>query len=793
MDTKTSCCALCSHLLPHFPIFDGEKGFCCAGCHAVFQILSSKNQLSNYEQHPLFQQALKSGLISNPVLLEQIRQNQIDLPDQEKHKLHLEIENMWCPSCAEIIRLILLQKKGIHACIVDYATDLASIEYYPRYISKDEILESIRSLSYQPAFLQDSKRKAVSTDLYLRFAIAVFCALNVMMFAYPLYATYFDEDPEGHGITFAWLSLTTSLPVIFYSATPILKRFFLSMKVGILGMEVLVVIGVSAAFVLSLYELLIGGTKVYFDSMTVIITFVLLGKIIETKAKFSAKDSLMRLNRSLPRKGRKRFSDGSERYIFVKEILPNDLIVVFSGEKIVLDGVIVEGEGYCDESFMTGEALPVTKCVEDLVLGGSILQQGRLIIKVSASLEQTALHKIIEMIEQDIGHKSTYVRYADHIVQWFVPLVVSIAILTALVCLFMEIADVNKTVTETAMKRAISILLISCPCAIGIAAPLAESHLMNGLLRLGAIVRNRGSLALLGDETTFIFDKTGTITKGSFTLVKGFEQLSHEQQAILKGLASQSNHLMAKAIAESLEVISIPLSQVVEHPGKGLIGQLNQDRYYLGSETFLKQQGIHIPQTENCQEEMTSDIYFAKNQSCLTILSLGDQIRGEAKEVIADLFPKKTILLSGDAERSVKAVAKACGFDEYYWGYHPLQKKEFVDQQRKQGEIVCVIGDGINDAPALTAANIGISVINATDISIQVSDILLTTDQLSVLSKIRALAKKGKRVIKQNLFWAFFYNLIGICLAINGTLSPIFASIAMVGSSLMVLFNAKRI
>jgi len=795
MTLSNTSCALCAIELPKHPIIEGDHAYCCAGCHAVFNILSSKNQLVNFEQHPLFQQALRSGLISNPALLEQIRRNRPDVPENELEKLHLEIQEMWCPACSEVIKLILLQQKGILNCVVDYSTDLAAIEWTPRYISKEKIFEIISSIGYRPQSFDSVDRKAVSSDLYMRFIVAAFCSINVMMFAYPLYAIYFNYDEQGYGGLFAWMSLIASLPVLGYSAVPIFRRFWVSLQVGLFGMESLVVMGVATAFGLSLYDLLTGGTKVYFDSMTVIIVFVLLGKIIEAKAKFSAKDSLFRLVRALPRRGRKQMADGSAQFVPIKEIELNDMLVAFSGEKIVLDGLLTKGEGTFDESLITGEAIPVVKQIGDPVFGGSILQNGSVTFSVKAKIEDSTLHKILGMIQLDIGHKTAYVRAADRIVCWFVPIVLSIALMTILYCLVFDVHDEGRSTLETAFVRAISVLLISCPCAIGIAAPLAESHLMSGLAALGAIVRNRGCLALLGQETIFVFDKTGTITEGCFTVLNGLENLTEHHKAILKGIASQSNHLMARAIAQAIDAPHGELDEVKEYIGKGLMAKLNDECYLLGSAAFLSQHQISLPPTsiDQAYHSIVSPIYFAVNGVCLATIVLGDRIREGSKELIQALAPVKTVLLSGDTQSAVESVAHFCGFSEWKYGHSPSEKQAYIESLRHQGHLVCMIGDGINDAPSLTSAHIGISVVTATDISIQVSDLLLTTDRLQVLSKIRALAKRGQKILQQNLFWAFFYNVVGIGLAATGILSPIFAAFAMVASSLMVLFNARRI
>ena len=279
-------CTLCGSSLPQYPIVDIESAFCCHGCHAVYQILSVKNELDDFREHAIFKQALRAGLISNPGLLSELKAKQMDKQSHSLEKVHLEIGEMWCPSCAELIRLVLLQEKGVVNCVVDYSTDLSVIEFSPFAISKDQIKTRIADLGYFPQTLDSPTRMAVSYQLYFRFIIAAFCSLNVMMFAYPLYATYFDFDDQGYGRLFSMLSLAASLPVVTYCAWPIFRRGWSGLLVGIVGMEALVSIGVFSAFFFSIYDLLLGGTQVYFDSMTVVVVFVLLGKIIESKAKF---------------------------------------------------------------------------------------------------------------------------------------------------------------------------------------------------------------------------------------------------------------------------------------------------------------------------------------------------------------------------------------------------------------------------------------------------------------------------------------------------------------------------
>ncbi len=777
-----------------------KKSFCCNGCLVVYQILSSQSSLENYENHPIFTQALEAGFISNPAL-KPLKKKETSTPQDEIQKIRFSILNMWCPSCAHIIAFFLMKEEGIIECNVDYSMDLASVHFSPRTMTKEKIFNTIIRLGYRPEFLDELKQGKVDRPLMLRFIIAAFFSLNIMMFAYPIYATTFTEgDGNGYAHLFAWLSLIGSLPVLLYSGWPIWKRSMIGLRTGFCGMDLLVSVGVAAATILSLYEMFHHRPNVYFDSLTVIIMFVLLGKILETRAKFKAKDALIDLSLCLPKKGRKLLANGEEAFCLIKDFSRDDLLSVKMGEKIALDGSVVEGSGQCDESLMTGESKPVFKHKGSSVISGSLLQRGSLIIRVTATEEHSTLHHIIEMISQDIDQKATYKRETDRIVKWFVPLVFFLAIATFAVCCFFEMMDKELSPFQTGLLRAISILLISCPCAIGIAVPLGEAYLINHLAKKGMIVRNRNCLQHLGNQSVFVFDKTGTMTEGKFLIHSGLESLSMDEKIFLKSLVQTSNHPIAMAIYQDLlcPLTAVQgdkvMQDIEEISGKGMIGFFEGVRYILGSANFIEELGLKIKATKyNSAETIATTVYFAKGIECLTAITLGDRIKKEAKHCIQKLKPAKTILLSGDSEEPVIKVARACGMDEWKFGHSPLQKKNVIDNLKKQGEIVAMFGDGINDAPALTAAHIGIAIFSASDTSIQVSDLLLTSDKLGTLPSLFSFAKRGKRVIKQNLFWAFFYNCIGLGVACMGLMTPLFSAIAMVVSSTIILINTQRL
>ncbi len=366
----------------------------------------------------------------------------------------------------------------------------------------------------------------------------------------------------------------------------------------------------------------------------------------------------MRLARALPRRGRKRFADGSQAFVPMKEILPGDILIICMGEKIVLDGTIIEGEGTCDESLLTGEVLPVSKKIGMGVLGGSFLQSGWIAIRATAAADQSLLHTMISSVEEDVSHKTSYQRAADALMPWFVPGVIVLAMALGLSSLAF-----NGTL-ETATLRTMLVLLIACPCAIGIAAPLAEAHLLNRLMALGAIVKNRGCLALLGRESVFIFDKTGTLTEGHFRVLEGLQNLQEEQLSILRGLCLQSTHAIACAIAQSIASPLLLLDRIEEKAGRGLQGTYEGQRYYLGSALFLEQNGIKAPSIpfSALQSQIITPVFFGSERGWLTTLLLGDQIREDAPSTIAALAPHPHFLCREILNPPFKPLLKLAGF-----------------------------------------------------------------------------------------------------------------------------------
>lgn len=755
-------CALCEQPLGQ----NTPEKFCCKGCEAVYEILSRQNSLDNRGEHPLFVQAVKYGVISNPAL-----RMKAGVPGKEHYAF--EIRGMWCPACATLITLLISDLPGVSGCHVDYMTDFAAIEFDPMQLSKERIRKTIEIFGYHCFELNDPKRKAREFSHYLRLAVAFFCAMNVMMFTYPLYTTFFDFDGEKMAPLLAWISLALTIPVVTYSAMPIYRRFALSIKQGQLGMETLVVIGIIASVTLSLIEIYRGTYHVYFDTVTMLITLLLLGKVIEQSAKFSAKEAWYQLHRSLPTKARTK----EGMIVPLRDVMEGDELLVLQGEKIPLDGIVLEGEGACDESSLTGEAMPIPKRRGDSVISGALLQTGTLHLRTVTTYEKSSMQQLLNSLEKDLRHKSETLTMADSISSLFTPVVLGIAFATVPLLISLDYS------WSESVLRSLAILLIACPCAIGIAAPLVESRLVHTFSKNGAIVRNRNLFKNLSQATLFLFDKTGTLTKGELQVVKGVETLSTDHQAAIKTLAMHSNHPVAIALQKAIPLHTRSLEHFSEKPGLGMEGVIDGKRYLIGSQLWMIEKKIP------CPEVITSNTvsHVICNDVWLTDIQCDDQLRSGA-----DSLPQRKILVSGDRKEAVMHSAFQLGFTEFHAEMTPHAKQELIKELQNQGETVVFVGDGLNDAPALTSADVGISVVSAADISFHVSDLYLLSGQLDQFQFLQKLSKKGELLKRQNYFWAFFYNTLGIPLALCGMLSPLFATFAMAFSTLIVLLNSMR-
>lgn len=762
-------CTLCQLPVVKGPLFEEERPFCCPGCLSVWRILDAKKELEKARGHPLVLEAARLGLISNPHLIEELNQQ------REGHALRFtfEVGDLFCPSCQDLIEWVLKRERGIKNARVDYATDVAIVEYFPSHISKGEILKLVTSLGYRAHSFDEPKARENRLSSLLRLGISAFFALNVMMFSYPLLITLFDTEGGDWGSLFAWLSLIFSIPVATYGGWPIYKRALYGSLKGFFGMEFLATLAIICAFSLSVWNLCHGSLHVYFDALTALVALLLFGRFLEQRGKFRTKEALVELHRSLPKRGR-RVTSGQIEYVPLKEVSVGDQIRVLQGERVPLDGVVVEGEALVDESMLTGEVMPIQKGVGQTITSGTIISYGWVAFSVTSSEKRSTLAEMVGQIESVLEAKARYRRSFDPIVTAFIPLLMLLGLSLLLLLPNGE-----------GLYRLLTLLLIACPCAIGVAAPLAESGLMKALLERGVIVRNRGALHYLGGEDLYIFDKTGTITEGHLSPLTPIE--TWDDRAILKSLCTFSNHPIAVSIAKKLfEVESAPLTTIQEHIGRGIEGAFGDRRYYLGSRRWFLELNLGPLPVE--EEHVEVLFYSGTVRSILLRDTLKSGVEDLVKNLGVDCW-----LLSGDRASVVENMGSDLGFSKAFGSKSPLEKQQLVNEVRNSGKVVAMVGDGINDAPALSGATLSFAPLTGADLSLHTSDFLLSGPSLTALIEARRLGNLGRRIVQQNLFWASIYNGVGILLAITGLLHPLYSTFAMTISSIIVLLNSRRV
>lgn len=774
-------CSLCSlKVTSHHYTYDDHL-FCCRGCMLVYQVLSEKSSLENYEKDPIFIAATQTGLISNPELLKKLHQSK----STDLTKIYFMIDNLWCPSCAQLINLFLETVNGVIKVFVDYATDIGFVEYDPKKTSKEELFQTIRAWDYIPKELEPNyniknRMKSFKT------AVAAFSALNVMMFSLPVY-THTSFGLINYSI-FNSLSFFFSIPLLWIWY-PYLKRSLKALSFGILSMESLVSISVISALSLSLLHLYQGINHVYFDSMSMLISLVSVGKLLESRAKYSANTSWRTLIQLQPQKVRVERENQEYEFIPVKDCTGEDRVVVGVGERVPLNAKILEGQASIDLSLLTGESHPQLVKVGDQIKGGALVTQGSLILSLSTD-RPSDVQRMIQVIERQFENKVQERSSLDRLVDYFVPSVLLLTSSTVLYGLY------NNWMGQDIYQIALSMLMISCPCSIGLAAPLVKSFFIHDSSREGVIIREPQAIEKLSQETDIVFDKTGTLTSGEYQISKVIGDISDEERGILYQMTSLSTHPAAKAVHQYLKKTSqgklatkLEVKEVVGCGIESILSDSNR-RFFLGSSSYIEM--ILNKKTKN--NESDSKVYFFNENRVITTFILKDSIREDADQFVKEVKSSAQVhLLSGDQKQPVEAIANELGIQKISSEQSPLDKKEYIDRLKGENKTILFIGDGINDALPIIEADIGIAISEGADVSLQVADVVLTDRFFSNLSNLRKRAQKCQRIIKQNLLWSFGYNGVGMILAMKGLLSPLHAVLIMAVSSLYVTFNAIRI
>lgn len=781
-----------------------EIFFCCHGCQGVYHALLDGGFSIFYDKRTDWE----PGPPETVHTTEELFKSSI-IKKENELEVTLLLTGIRCASCIWLVENYLKKKNGISYVRVNYATHKAKIRWDDT-TTLNEIITLLSSIGYSPLPANESSASSLVAkerkDYFYRFSIGMFFSMQVMMFTVALYAGYFQGMTEQLRNLFQWFAFIMATPVMFYSGYPFIINSIRAFRNKVLNMDTLVFLGSFSAYSYSIVAVFT-GRETYFDTSSMIITLILLGRFIETGAKVKAGNTIAKLLSLQPAQVRHITNFITENYInnryeiqtiSIESLQKNDYFEILPGSSIPADGIVVYGTSDVDESMLTGESVSVNKSIDANVFAGTINLNGKLAIKVIATGSNTKLSKIAEAVEEAQNRKAPIQNIADKVVGYFVPTIISIAAAT-----FIYWFQTDHQLTN-AIMTSISVLVIACPCALGLATPLAILIATGKTASLGAVVKSGDCLEILSKTDTVCFDKTGTITKGQLCIetITSIGMDSKKLLQIASSLEASSNHLIAKALINASEGHLLKTDQIKEHPGKGIKGNVDTQQVCIGNMSFMKDNNITISTKdinvfESLIKKGATVIAVGIDRKLSGFISLVDTLRDNAKNILSDLIIQNldTVVLTGDHLSAANHLADKLDIDKltFFSEKTPFEKANLLKRFKEEGRHTIMVGDGINDAPALTEADIGIAMGKGTDIAIESSDIVLLRENLSIIPELLKISKKTLQIIKLNLFWAFSYNIIAIPLAASGKIHPITSAIFMSISSLFVVFNSLRI
>jgi copper-exporting ATPase len=710
-------------------------------------------------------------------------------------KVILNIEGMTCSACSNGLEKFLSKQDGIISVSVNLVMATALIEYDEKLTVKD-LNRFVKEAGFKSLGEKKEKNNNANFVILIVFSILGIILMYIsmgQMFNLPIpNILNMVQNPKIYAISLMLLSLL----FIFYGFD-IIKNGFKNIVHKMPNMDSLVGVGVIVNFVYSLWntvQVFMGNTNLvhhlYFESSAIIILFVKVGRFIDKKNKDKAVDTIKNLVTITPKKGTI-LKDNKEIEVNINEIEKGDIVVSKPGEKIAVDGTIINGKTHTDESFITGESKPVSKSIGDNVIAGSVNYDGYIKYKAERIGKDSSISNIVTMVVEATNTKAPIARVADKISGYFVPTIFIIS-LVAFVLNLVLTTDINE-----AILALVSVLVVACPCALGLATPLAMVVAIGNCSKNGILVKSSEILEATNKIDTIVFDKTGTLTTGKMTIVDGV--YSKENLKILKSLEKNSNHPLAKSIYnDEKDIFSV--EEFKEEPGLGIKGKINGIQYFAGNYKYVEKMQVENKlkvEEEKIISKGESIVYLFNKKETLLIIGLADTIKKDVVKTVNELkkLDKKIFMLTGDNDKTAKIIAKQVGIENVISNVSPKQKLEKIKELNSNNNCA-MVGDGINDSPSLKTATIGISVENGTDISADSSDVILLNENMSNILKLFKIGKNTIRIIKQNLFWALFYNICMIPLATGLfpiSLNPMIASLAMTLSSLTVVLNSLRL
>jgi len=776
-------CTLCDLPTPDPPVSDADVDgtFCCRGCLEVARALDGVDADAADVDGP---EGVRSALGA--------AEGEADTEPDGAETAFVAVDGMHCATCEAFLETRATDTAGVVDAEASYPSNLVRLVYDPDHLGEDDLPPILDGAGYR-ARPVDAEGEDDTTETVGRLVIGGFFAMMTMawyvLFLYPTYLGLDVSllDVEGlAGQYLLWNVWLMTSVVLGYTGYPILRGAYVSLRAGRPNMDLLVALAAGTAYVYSTTTLLLGGTEVYFDITTVVVVVVTLGGYYETRLKERAAGQLTELTESRVSEARRRVSGGEET-VAVEDVTAGDELVVGTGERIPVDGTVVEGTAAVDESLVTGESVPVRRAVGDEVIGGGLVTEGGVVIESDEAATST-LDRLVSHLWRVRSSRSGVQRLADRIAAVFVPVVVLLALAAVVVHLALGAAP------TAAFLTGLTVLVVSCPCALGLATPLAVAAGVREALDSGVVVTDGDVFERATEADIVAFDKTGTLTTGAMRLYDAVG----DDDAIARAAAVETfaDHPMGRAVTDAVDVPDLAVDDFERHPGRGVSGVVQGDRVTVGHADLFE--GCAIPDRYRERYDRAVDggrvaAYVGGDDRVRGVLVAGDEPRPEWESVVSAVAEDvgRVVVITGDGESAAARFREHPDVDDVFAGVPPEAKAEVIERLRTEGTTV-MVGDGSNDAPALAAADLGISLESGTRLAADAADAVITTGDLTTVPAVFDLTAATKRRLRGNLAWAFCYNALAVPAAALGVLNPLVAAVAMAASSLLVVGNSAR-
>ena len=779
--------------------------FCCNGCQGVYHLLKNDGLDSFYDKlgNNTLTPADTINRDTEKFDLETFEKRYVKTTEAGYKQVYLIIEGIHCAACVWLNEKVLYKKEGIIEASINFSTNKAKIIWDDDDIQLSEIIQTIRNIGYNAypydKTIGEEKITKAKREFFIKVMVAVFATMNMMMVGVAKYSGFFTGISETQKDLIHTAELIFTIPVLFYSGMVFFKGAYYGLKNKILNMDFLVASGASFTFIYSLYTYFSGVGETYFDSVTMIITFVLVGKYLEVIGKKGAVDTLDTIKSTLPTEALI-IEDNIKKVVTPDEIQVGNIIEVKAGEKIVVDGTIISGSSNFDESSLSGESIPIHKKVDDKIYSGTLNLDGVIRYKAINDFEHSSLNSIVTLLEDSLSSKPQIEEKANEISKYFSIAILSISAFAFVLWYFFIdatpwILTHESSNFERAFIVAISVIVIACPCALALATPIASLIGISSLANKGLIFKEAKSLETIAKVNTLVLDKTGTITKGKLEVIEAkCKELSLEEVNILYSLVSASNHPVSISVKNYLKKIyedvkELELGNIEQIQAKGLKADFEGKSLLGGNLSLFESKSIDIKYEIN-----NTQFIFTIDGELKALFELKDEIKEDVKDVIKSIkaLGVEVVMLTGDNEKVAKDVASKVGIDRYIATVDPIQKAAFIKELKNQGKIVIMAGDGINDALALSNSDISIAMGSGADVAIEVSDVVVLNNSFTALKDTLIISHNTYKTIKQNLALSLLYNVITVPLALAGFIIPLVAALSMSLSSLVVVGNSVR-